>query len=59
MNFTGVDMSRFQSRNTSSGIEYNLQYQFKIDFRTDEGVLKYSCVSNGRTIGTTTINFTD
>ncbi|RYO94325.1 hypothetical protein DL766_000602 [Monosporascus sp. MC13-8B] len=59
MDFTGVDMSRFQKRNTSSGIEYNLQYQFKIDFRTDEGVLRYSCVSNGKTIGATTISFTE
>ncbi len=58
MDFTGVDMSRFPKRNVSSGIEYNLEYQFKIDFRSDEGVLQYSCVSNGKMLGTTSINFT-
>ncbi|KAH7304134.1 hypothetical protein B0I35DRAFT_152542 [Stachybotrys elegans] len=59
MDFTGVDMSRFENRNTGSGIEYRLMYQIKIDLRTDEGVFKFSCVSNGKIIGTATINFTE
>ncbi|KAM3505005.1 hypothetical protein MY11210_008142 [Beauveria gryllotalpidicola] len=59
MDFTGVDMSRFAKRDIPSGIEYNLQYEFKIDFRSDDGVLKYSCVSDGKIIGATSIKFTE
>jgi len=58
VDFTGVDMSSFQTRYTPTGIEYNLQYQIKIGFRFDEGVLKFFCVSNGKPIGATTISFT-
>jgi hypothetical protein len=57
MDFTKVDMTQFQWRNTSSGIEYKLKYELRIDFRTQDGVLRYYCVSSGKTIGDTTINF--
>ncbi|KAL7919154.1 hypothetical protein ACQKWADRAFT_323202 [Trichoderma austrokoningii] len=57
--FTNVDMSKFQRRTTSSGIEYKLEYEIRVDFRSEEGVLRFSCVSNGRTIGATSISFSD
>ncbi|EPS39914.1 hypothetical protein H072_6309 [Dactylellina haptotyla CBS 200.50] len=59
MDFTGVGMSLFEKRPTSSGMEYKLEYQLKIEFRSQDGVLKYSSVVNGRTIGTTTIDFNE
>lgn len=59
IDFTSVDMSKFQWRNTSNGIEYNLEYEIRIDFTSQEGVLMYSCISSGKTIGVTTIDFSD
>ena len=59
MDFTNVDMSRFQTRRQVTGVEYMLQYEIGIDLRSDEGVLRCFCVANGRTIGVTTIGFTD
>ena len=59
IDFTSVDMSGFRWRNISNGIEYNLEYEIRIDFRSQEGVLGYSCISSGKTIGVTTIDFSD
>ena len=57
VNFSEVDMSKFATQMTAKGIEYYLKWQLKVDLRTTDGVLRYSSVSNGKTIGVTTIDF--
>ncbi|KAL2201124.1 hypothetical protein P885DRAFT_25997 [Corynascus similis CBS 632.67] len=57
--FTNVDMSAFQQRTVPGGVEYKLEYEMGIDFRSDEGVLRCFCLADGKTIGVTTISFTD
>ncbi|KAK4252159.1 hypothetical protein C7999DRAFT_37133 [Corynascus novoguineensis] len=57
--FTNVDMSTFQQRTVPGGVEYKLEYEMGIDFRSDEGVLRCFCLADGKTIGVTTISFTD
>ncbi len=59
MDFSNVDMSNFKTRTTDKGLEYQLEYQVAVAFRADEGVLRCFCMSNGKTIGSTTIKFTD
>ena len=59
VDFTNVDMSRFKQRTGSKGLEYKLDYQLGVDFRSDEGVLRCFCLADGKTIGVTTISFTD
>ncbi|KAG7285850.1 hypothetical protein NEMBOFW57_008144 [Staphylotrichum longicolle] len=59
MDFTNVDMSRFETRITEAGTEYKLEYEVGVDFRSDEGVLRCFCRAHGATIGVTTISFTD
>ncbi len=52
-------MSSFEKRTTRNGLEYRLEYDVGIDFRSDEGVLRCFCQAHGRTIGVTSISFTD
>ncbi|KAK3897932.1 heat shock protein SSA3 [Staphylotrichum tortipilum] len=59
VDFTNVDMSGFKTRTTEEGLEYRLEYKIGIDFRSDEGVLRCFCQVHGRTIGVTSISFTD
>jgi len=59
VDFTNVDMSGFKQRTTENGLEYRLEYKIGIDFRSDEGILRCFCQANGRTIGVTSISFTD
>ncbi len=59
VDFTNVDMSSFGQRKMATGIEYRLEYEVGVDFRSDEGVLRCFSQADGRTIGVTTINFTD
>jgi hypothetical protein len=59
VDFTNVDMSGFEQRTTKIGLEYRLEYKVGIDFRSDEGILRCFCQANGRTIGVTSISFTD
>jgi len=61
IDFTDVDMSRFKKRNAIySGVhvtEYKLEYQIELNFRAESGVLGITCISGGKRIGTTTIEF--
>jgi len=57
IDFSGVDMTHFESRHTEGKVEYYLRYRVKVDMRTEDGVLRVSCISNGKTIGITTIDF--
>jgi hypothetical protein len=59
VDFTNVDMSTFKQRTGANGLEYKLDYQLGVDFRSDEGVLRCFCMADGKTIGVTTISFTD
>ncbi|KAH6612882.1 hypothetical protein B0J18DRAFT_447382 [Chaetomium sp. MPI-SDFR-AT-0129] len=59
VDFTNVDMSRFRTETTATGMKYGLEYGVCVDFRSDEGLLRCFCQAHGRTIGVTTISFTD
>ncbi|KAK3897524.1 hypothetical protein C8A05DRAFT_19735 [Staphylotrichum tortipilum] len=59
VDFTDVDMSTFRKRMTLTGVEYELRFEVGVEFRSDEGVLRCFCQSQGKTIGTTSISFTD
>jgi hypothetical protein len=59
VDFTNVDMSGFRKRMSVGRLEYELAYQIDVDFRSDEGVLRCFCMADGKTIGVTTISFTD
>jgi hypothetical protein len=59
VDFTNVDMSGFRKRMGENRLEYELAYQIGVDFRSDEGVLRCFCLADGKTIGVTTISFTD
>ena len=59
MDFADVDMSTFMTRTVSTGIEYRLEYEICVEFRSEEGVLRCFCQAQGRTVGVTTISFTD
>jgi hypothetical protein len=57
MDLSGLDMSKFATQLTAKGVEYDVHWQFKVDLRTTDGVLRYSSLSNGETLGVTTIDF--
>jgi len=57
MDISGVKMSRFRSQRTAAGTSYEVQYELKVDMRTEDGVLKYTCIADGKTVGITTIDF--
>ncbi|KAK4108030.1 actin-like ATPase domain-containing protein [Canariomyces notabilis] len=59
VDFTNVDMTRFEKRTVRGRIEYKLDYEVGVDFRAEEGVLRCFCLADGKTIGVTTISFTD
>ncbi|KAK3374126.1 hypothetical protein B0T24DRAFT_577000 [Lasiosphaeria ovina] len=59
MDFTNVDMSKFDKRPGPHGTEYRLKFKICMEFRSDEGVLKCFCLSQGQKIGVTTIDFTE
>lgn len=59
MDFTNVDMSRFKRRVQPTGVEYQLEFQLGVDFRSEEGILRCFCLADGKTIGVTKIDFTD
>lgn len=57
MDFSGVDMAQFKSRRIQGGVEYNVHYQVKVDMRSEDGLLRYSCIAGDKTVGITTIDF--
>lgn len=61
VDFTNVDMSRFEQRVSLSQthVEYNLDFEIGVQFRSDEGVLRCFCLADGKTIGVTKISFAD
>ena len=59
VDFTNVDMSRFEQRMVLSSVEYHLKYEVGVNFRSDEGILRCFCLADGKTIGVTKISFDD
>jgi molecular chaperone DnaK (HSP70) len=59
VDFTNVDMSTFRQKRELTGTQYRLEFEVGVDFRSDEGVLRCFCLADGKTVGVTTINFTD
>ncbi|KAL2181474.1 uncharacterized protein P884DRAFT_281709 [Thermothelomyces heterothallicus CBS 202.75] len=59
VDFANVDMSMFRQRTVSGCVEYELKYEIGVDFRADEGILRCFCLADGKTVGVTTISFTD
>lgn len=63
MDFSGVDFSDFKTRKVLEGgryrIETRLKYELQLDYRSAHGVLEFTCISNGKKIGHTTIEFQD
>ena len=59
MNLSDLDMSTFETRQTPQGVEHRLEWQLRVDLRTTDGVLRYTSVSKGKTLGVATIDFKD
>jgi hypothetical protein len=58
LDFTGLDLSVFESRKSLMGmLIYKLEYDVKVVFGAQEGILKFEAVSKGKVIGKTSINF--
>ncbi|KAH8817272.1 hypothetical protein F5884DRAFT_246530 [Xylogone sp. PMI_703] len=59
VDFSKVDMKMFQWKNTPTGIVYKIEYTFKINFLSEQGVLNVVCMSGDKTLGNATIDFDD
>ncbi|KAE8396111.1 hypothetical protein BDV23DRAFT_144350 [Aspergillus alliaceus] len=57
VDFTGVDLEIFDSKMKDGRRIYSLSYDVKVIFGAQEGVLKFEAVTQGQTIGRTSINF--
>jgi hypothetical protein len=57
--FTNVNMSRFEQKMGPTGVEYKLEFELGVDFRSDEGILRCFCLADGKTIGVAKIDFTE
>ncbi|KAE8310814.1 hypothetical protein BDV41DRAFT_579164 [Aspergillus transmontanensis] len=57
VDFSNVDLSRFESKTVDGERLYSLSYKLKVIFGAQEGILQFEAVSQGQTIGTTSINF--
>ncbi|RHZ47431.1 Hsp70 family protein [Aspergillus thermomutatus] len=57
VDFTEVDLSIFERKSLLGTPLYKLQYDVKVIFGAQEGVLKFEAVSKGKVIGKTSINF--
>ncbi|KAK6828704.1 hypothetical protein RU639_003752 [Aspergillus parasiticus] len=57
VDFSNVDLSRFKSKTVDGERLYSLSYKLKVIFGAQEGILQFEAVSQGQTIGTTSINF--
>ncbi|KAE8364462.1 hypothetical protein BDV27DRAFT_128405 [Aspergillus caelatus] len=57
VDFSNTDLSRFESKSVDGKRLYYLRYKLKVIFGAQEGILRFEAVSQGQTIGTTSINF--
>jgi hypothetical protein len=56
-NFTGVDLTKFESKIKDGRKLYYVEYQLHVVFGAQEGVLKFRTTSQGQTIGEASISF--
>lgn len=57
VDFSNVDLSRFGSKSVDGERLYSLSYNLTVILGAQEGILRFEAVSQGQTIGTTSINF--
>lgn len=57
MDFSNVDLSRFESKVEGARRLYELEYELEVTFGAQEGVLKFKATSQGKTIGLTSIKY--
>ncbi|KAK0654927.1 hypothetical protein B0T16DRAFT_432585 [Cercophora newfieldiana] len=61
MDFSSVDLSGFKTRTVESGgfhqVETQVEFEIRLDYRSESGVLGFTCISKGQNIGHTTIEF--
>ncbi|KAF4216546.1 hypothetical protein CNMCM8980_001983 [Aspergillus fumigatiaffinis] len=57
VDFSNVDLATFPSKVINDEKVYNLGCELKVTFGAREGVLKFEALSQGHTIGQTSINF--
>ncbi|KAF7157792.1 hypothetical protein CNMCM6106_003921 [Aspergillus hiratsukae] len=57
VDFSNVNLAMFPSKVIKDERVYELSYELKVTFGAREGVLKFEALSQGQTIGQTSINF--
>lgn len=57
VDFSNVDLELFPSKVIKNKRVYKLNYKLRVTFGAREGVLKFEAVSQGQTVGQTSINF--
>ncbi|KAL4733033.1 hypothetical protein BDV11DRAFT_200880 [Aspergillus similis] len=57
IDLSNVDLGRFNSKLIDGRRAYDIWLQLKVTFGAQEGLLKYEAISQGKTIGVTSINF--
>jgi hypothetical protein len=57
VDFSNVDLATFPSKVIKDKRAYELSYDLKVTVGAREGVLKFEALSQGQTIGQTSINF--
>ncbi|RAH86012.1 actin-like ATPase domain-containing protein [Aspergillus japonicus CBS 114.51] len=58
VDFTQVNLSRFECKKKNGQKIYDLQYNIRVTFGAMDGLLKFEATSQGKTIGQTSIEFT-
>jgi hypothetical protein len=57
VDLSNVDLSRFNSKLIDDRRAYDIQLHLKVTFGAQEGLLKYEAISQGKTIGVTSIDY--
>ncbi|PYI31866.1 actin-like ATPase domain-containing protein [Aspergillus indologenus CBS 114.80] len=58
VDFSQVDLSRFPVKEKDSHKIYKLEYNIRVTFGARDGLLNFEAISQGKTIGKTSIDFT-
>ncbi|RAH64719.1 Hsp70 family protein [Aspergillus aculeatinus CBS 121060] len=58
VDFSQVDLSRFPVKEKDGDKVYKLEYNIRVTFGARDGLLKFEAISQGKTIGETSIEFT-
>ncbi|KAL4806050.1 actin-like ATPase domain-containing protein [Aspergillus unguis] len=57
VDFSNVDLARFESRIFKGKLFYGLKFEIRVIFGAQEGLLKFEATSQGQVIGQTSISF--